>query len=103
MVGPTRLMTWPESQSRARVALISSAMVALIGLVDYMLGWQISLSAVYVYPIAIAAWYIGPSFAYGLSILSVALFTAGDLAAGFPFSSLLIPVWNAVVRLVFYA
>ena len=103
MVGPTRLMTWPEGHSRARVVLISFAMVVLIGLVDYALGWQISLSAVYVYPIAIAAWYIGPTFAYGLSVLSVALFTAGDLAAGFPFSSWAIPLWNAVVRLAFYA
>jgi signal transduction histidine kinase len=61
------------------------------------------LSAVYVYPIAVAAWYIGPTFAYGLSILAVALFTAGDLASGFPFSSWAIPLWNAIVRLVFYA
>ena len=103
MAGLTSLMTWPESLSRVSVILISSAMIILIGLLDYVLGWQISLSAVYVYPIAITAWYVGPSFAYALAILSVGLFTAGDLAAGFPFSGWLIPTWNAVVRLVFYA
>ncbi|HMI97129.1 MAG TPA: hypothetical protein VK479_11500, partial [Micropepsaceae bacterium] len=67
-VNPTRLMTWPEGRSRQSVVLISSAIVALIGLRDYLLSWQISLSVIYVYPIAIAAWYIGPRFAYLLSI-----------------------------------
>jgi len=102
-VNPTRLMTWPEGRSRQSVVLISSAIVALIGLRDYLLSWQISLSVIYVYPIAIAAWYIGPRFAYLLSISSVVLFTAGDLASDIPYSSWLIAVWNGVVRLVFYA
>src|SRR5438874_1926961 len=103
MVGPTRLMTWPESRSRGNIILISSAMVLLIGLLDYLLSWQISLSAIYVYPIGIAVWYVNPAFAYALSLLSVALFTVGDWASGFPYSSWLIPLWNAVVRLIFYA
>lgn len=96
-------MTWPESHSRVSVALISSTMVVLIGLLDYALSWQISLSAVYAYPIAIAVWYVSPGFAYVLSLLSVALFTAGDWADGFPYSSWLIPVWNAIARMAFYA
>src|SRR5437016_12732872 len=96
MVGPTRLMTWPESRSRGNIILISSAMVLLIGLLDYLLSWQISLSAIYVYPIGIAVWYVNPAFAYALSLLSVALFTVGDWAGGFPYSSWLIPLWNAV-------
>jgi len=100
---PARLMTWPESHSRESAMLITSAMVVLIGYLDYALSWQISLSAVYVYPIAIAVWYIGPGFAYALSLLSVALYTGGDWADGFPYTSWLIPVWNGVVRVVFYA
>jgi signal transduction histidine kinase len=96
-------MTWPEGRSRQNTVLITSAIVALIGLCDYLISWQISLSVIYVYPIAIATWYISPSFAYLLSILSVVLFTAGDLASDIPYSSWLIAVWNGVVRLIFYA
>jgi len=96
-------MTWPEGRSRESTVLISPAIVALIGLLDYVLGWQMSLSAVYVYPIAIAAWYIGPRFAYLLAVLTVVLFTAGDLASDIPYSSWLIALWNGVVRLLFYA
>jgi len=101
VINPARLMTWPEGRSRQGTVLISSAIVALIGLLDYLLSWQISLSVFYVYPIAIAAWYVGPGFAYLLSILSVALFTFGDLASDFPYSNWLIPLWNGAVRLVF--
>ncbi len=100
---PAGLMTWPESRSREGTMLITSAMVALIGLGDYLISWQISLSVIYVYPIAIAAWYVGPRFAYVLSILTVVLFTAGDLASDIPYTTWLIAVWNAIVRLAFYA
>src|SRR6476661_6992262 len=100
---PARLMTWPESRTRKNTMLTTSVMVALIGLCDYLISWQISLSVIYVYPIAIATWYISSSFAYVLSIVSVLLFTGGDLASNIPYSSWLIAVWNAIVRLVFYA
>jgi signal transduction histidine kinase len=94
---------WPHSCSREATIAISIGLVALIGELDYLSGWQVSLSAVYVYPIAIAAWYVGAGWAYWLSLLSVILYTSGDLAAGFQFSSWLVPLWNAIIRVVFYA
>lgn len=98
-----RWMEWPSTCSRETTQLVSTALVFLIGLIDYSLGWQISLSVVYVYPIAIAAWHVGSRFAYLLSLLSVILFTVGDLAAGFSFGNWLVPVWNAAIRIAFYA
>ena len=38
MINPVRLMTWPEGRSRQSIVLFSSAIVALIGLLDYALG-----------------------------------------------------------------
>jgi signal transduction histidine kinase len=94
---------WPASRSRESTIAISTALVVLIGIFDYATGWQVSWATVYAYPIVITAWYVGPVWAYALSLLSVILFTAGDLAAGFQFLNWLIPVWNALTRLVFYA
>lgn len=94
---------WPAKRSRQSKIANSTAIVCLIGIADYLSGWQISWSAVYVYPIAIIAWYVGAPWAYGLSLLSVILYTAGDLATGFAFNTWLVPAWNAVIRLVFYA
>lgn len=96
-------LEWPKGCSRQTTELIATAIVFLIGFIDFLLGWQISLSVVYAYPIVIAAWYVGPRFAYLLSFISVILYTAGDLAAGFATPNWLVPVWNAIIRLVFYA
>jgi signal transduction histidine kinase len=94
---------WPASRSRESTVTISMGLVALIGLFDYLTGWQVSWATVYAYPIVITAWYVGPVWAYVLSLLSVLLFTVGDVASGFQFLNWLIPVWNALTRLVFYA
>ena len=94
---------WPASQSRESTLAISTGLVVLVGIFDYLTGWQVSWATVYAYPIVITAWYVGPAWAYALSLLSVVLFTVGDLVAGFQFLNWLIPVWNALTRLVFYA
>ena len=94
---------WPASRPRSSTIAISTAIVWFIGAVDFASGWQVSWSTVYAYPIAITAWYVGAGWAYNLSLLSVVLYTVGDLATGFQFDNWLIPVWNALIRLVFYA
>jgi len=94
---------WPASRSHESTVAISTLLVVVIGIFDYLTGWQVSWATVYAYPIVITAWYVGPRWAYALSLLSVVLYTVGDLAAGFQFSSWLIPLWNALTRLIFYA
>jgi signal transduction histidine kinase len=93
---------WPASHSRERTLVISTGLVILIGIFDYLTGWQVSWATVYAYPIIITAWYVGPTWAYALSLLSVVLFQVGDLVAGFAFLNWLIPVWNTLTRLIFY-
>ena len=94
---------WPASRSRRENIAIQTGLVLLIGLIDYASGWQVSWSTVYAYPVALTAWYVGIGWAYGLSLLSVIVYTAGDVASGFQFDNWLIPIWNALARLVFYA
>ena len=94
---------WPARCSRATILAISGLLLLLIGLADYLITWEISLAIVYVYPIAIAAWYVGAGWAYAFSLVSIVLFTAGDVAQGQPYSSWLIPEWNAFIRLALYA
>jgi signal transduction histidine kinase len=93
---------WHVNPSPRAIALSTTGMIFLIGFIDWISGWEISWSVIYVFPIAIAAWYIGPGFAYALSALSVILWITGDFATGLQVSSLLIPVWNSAIRLIFY-
>ena len=94
---------WPASRSRENTLTIATGLVLLIGILDYLSGWQVSFAAFYAYPVAITAWYVGARWAYALSLLSVILFTVGDVAAGFQFLTWLILVWNALTRVIFNA
>jgi signal transduction histidine kinase len=50
----------------------------------------------------LAAWFVGKGFGLLMSVLSVLVWIGGDLAAGARYSNPLIPVWNALILMVFY-
>jgi signal transduction histidine kinase len=93
---------WLERQSRGILAAASLFAVLVLGLIDYATGTQITLSVLYLFPIATAAWYVGARFAYGLAVLSVVLWIGGDMLAGQIYPSDWIPYWNGCIRLAFY-
>jgi signal transduction histidine kinase len=92
-----RLANALGSIDRQWVALISAAVILLIGLADFVSGTLLSFGAVYAVPIAAAAWFVSAPFAFALSLLSVTLWLSGDLAA-VGFESPLTPIWNGTLR-----
>ena len=96
---------WTEplaALSRPMIAWIATLCVLVIGGIDYLSGYEISWTIVYVFPIALVTWYVGRGLAYALSLLSVALWLVGEFANGLEVSSWLVPVWNSAIRLAFY-
>src|SRR5208283_968008 len=91
-----------ERQSRMLLAVVALGIVAVVGFVDFITGFETSFSIFYLLAIGLAAWFVGRGFAVFISILSVAVSLAGDLANGAHFSNPLIPAWNALVLLTFY-
>lgn len=93
-----------QLENRSRIALIAIAflIVAVIGAVDYLTGFETSFSIFYLLPIGLAIWFVGRGFAIFTSILSVVVSLAGDLARGAHFSSPFVPAWNASILLAFY-
>lgn len=88
----------------SRTVFITTALliVAVIGAVDYLTGFETSFSIFYLLAIGLAAWFVGRGFAICISILSVAVSLAGDLARGAHFSSPFVPAWNAIILIAFY-
>jgi signal transduction histidine kinase len=84
------------------VVVVALGIVAIIGFVDFITGFETSFSVFYLLAIGLAAWFVGRGFAIFISILSVAVSLAGDLAGGAHFSSLLVPAWNAIILIAFY-
>ncbi len=87
---------------RALLISASLAALALIGTVDYLTGFNLSFAVFYLLDIGFAAWLIGRGFALGLSALSIIISIAGDWAAGAHYSTVLIPIWNALILTVVY-
>jgi signal transduction histidine kinase len=91
-----------ERNSRPVSVVLAIAINTVVGLVDYATGYDISVSVFYLLGVAVAVWYVGLRFGIIMSVLSVIIGVIADLGSGAHFSNPLIPIWNAVVLLVFY-
>jgi len=89
---------WP----RVYVFVASLIILAIVGLVDFLTGFEMSFSVFYLFGVGLVAWFCGRNYGFALSFLSVAVWTFGDFKAGARYSSPLIPVWNAAMLLTFY-
>ena len=84
------------------ILVLAAALDANVGAVDYLSGYEISMSLFYLGPVALAAWYGGRRPAIAIAALSCACWYAADYGAGNQYSHPAIPVWNALVRLGFF-
>jgi signal transduction histidine kinase len=91
-------------EQRPRPLLVSTSfgLLIVVGLVDYLTGFNISFSVFYLLAIGFAVWFVGRGFGVFLSVMSVISWLIGDFAAGARFPDLFVPAWNAVILLVFY-
>lgn len=96
------LITQFENRSKSFSLVVSIILVGLIGVIDYLAGFQIFFSAFYLLPVAIAAWYVSGTFGFIVSVLSVFVSVAGDYAAGAHYSSVFVPAWNGAISLTVY-
>jgi signal transduction histidine kinase len=96
---PTRLAL------RKRAFFVGSALavVAIVGIADYVTSQDVSFSVFYVLAVGLAAWFVGKGSAVVISLFSVAVSLTGDLVAGTRHSSLFVAFWNTSMVLAFYA
>jgi signal transduction histidine kinase len=91
-----------ERRPRSSLVLTGLAILASIGFVDYITGFEIMFSAFYLLEVGLAAWFVGKGFGLLMSVLSVMVWIGGDLAAGARYSNPFIAVWNALILMVLY-
>ena len=91
-----------EQRARPLLVLASFGLLAVVGLVDYLTGFNISFSVFYLLAIGFAVWFVGRGFGFFISVMSVVSWLIGDLAAGARYPNLFVPAWNAVILLAFY-
>ena len=98
-----KLAGWFDKQEKPYGTLvIGLILIAVVGLIDWQIGYEIGFSVFYVLPIALVTWYTNSYFGFAASVLSALAWAAADLATGHVYSSTLIPVWNALIRVLFF-
>lgn len=74
----------------------------VVGGVDFITGFEISVSVFYLAPVALAAWYAGRLSGMMAATLASILWFIADFASGHPYSHQMIAVWNTLVLLGLY-
>ena len=82
--------------------LLTLLLSILLGILDYLIGPELSFSVFYTMPIMMAAWYGGKRVGFFVAAASAVIWLSADLAAGSDYTAMLIPIWNTVVRLAFF-
>jgi len=83
---------------RSLIIVTCLLLVAFIGWLDYVSGFENSLLIFYLAPIAIGTWFLGISFGIAIAMFCVTAAVLSDLAAGLPG----IAIWNCGSAFVAY-
>lgn len=93
----------PSAPSRAVRLGLAVALVAGVGLVDYVTGYQLRVALFYLVPILWITWTVGRVAGLSISLLSAATWLSCDLAQSDRYAHGLLPYWNALVTLGFFS
>ncbi len=88
--------------SRWQILTLSICGVATVGALDYLTGYELSVTFFYLLPVAIASWYAGRGASVSIAALSCALWYSADLGAGHTYQNSAIPLWNASIRFMIF-
>lgn len=87
--------------TQAQLLALAVCGLFLVGMVDYLIGFELSVAVFYVAPVAIAAWYAGRRAGIAIAVLACVSLHTADAAAGHLYSHAEIPLWNALVMFAF--
>lgn len=88
------------TRSRLAVAVLAVATFAVIGYLDRLSGTQVSVTALYLVPVAVVAWYIGPTGGRVAAVVAGGAQVAADLTATTLAPPLVVVFWNAAMIIV---
>ena len=81
------------------ILIVIALSVVVLGFVDYVTGYEFGFFLFYFLPIVIAAWKVGPTSSYLISILSSIVWFLSDISSH-PYSSVLFAFWNTIMLLL---
>jgi hypothetical protein len=98
-MGDTDMKDNPFFKGNSILVVIFLSVLAL-GYIDYVTGYEFGFFVFYFVPIAIAAWKVGSTSSYLVSILSSIIWFLSDIYSSHPYSSVFFAIWNTAIRLL---
>lgn len=87
-------------QSKTGMIITFLVLTAILGVVDYITGYEFSFFVFYYIPISYFAWYVSKKWAISISILSAIIWTSADFLSGHIYSHWIHYLWNGGIRFV---
>lgn len=87
------------SRNRFLVFCLCLLMLAVLGWLDYVTGYELNLFIFYSLPVGIAAWYLGQWPGVAMSVASALTWWAADRSAGQKYSSDFVFYWNTAIHI----
>jgi diguanylate cyclase (GGDEF)-like protein len=91
-----------SAQKPFLLKLYSFLLIAIVGFLDHLTGYEFSFSIFYLIPIGVASWYVGTNFGTINCFIAAITWLFIDITVGDHYSYPVIPYWNACVRLGFF-
>ena len=93
------ILEFPGKLPKPFLTFVGFLLVLAIGSLDSITSYDISVSALYLLPIILIAWFEGRAPAAIIAIFSAITWAISDLASGHIYSHMAFPIWNAIMVL----
>lgn len=91
-------VTFLKGLSRPAVMAITLLLLALVGMFDSMTGPKYSVSAFYLAPVVLTAWYAGRGYAIIMAVIGAVVWLAADIAGKNYDEHPLVLLWNDLME-----
>src|SRR5450432_3845023 len=86
-----------QRQPRWLLLIECILLVLIIGYIDYITGYEISLFIFYAVPILVAVWFLDKESAVLIAVLSALVWWWADIKAGHPYLTNWVEIYNTFV------
>ncbi|MDR3404884.1 MAG: sensor histidine kinase [Chthoniobacter sp.] len=91
-----------KRQSKGWIFIQALALVALIGFVDYITGYEVTIFPFYSIPVLLAIFFGNQRLATIICVCSALAWWGADTASGHKYSREWLQIWDAIVRLMLF-
>jgi diguanylate cyclase (GGDEF)-like protein len=97
-----RIPYYISKQSKMHLFVLCLLLVIVVGIVDYLLGEDVSIALFYLLPIALASWFVGRRSGIFMSFASAGTWVIADIMARQVYFHPFVHFWNTLMSFGFF-